>query len=210
MPVMPIDLTLPAKASITRTINTVVLHCSATPSGQWLGGHVPGRAGYTSASRTIDLWHARRGFKRQPAWVARHVPLLKSIGYHYVVDLDGRLWQGRHLCEVGAHVAGHNAQSVGICLVGGAELDAQYSPAQWATLQDLVVLLCNHLGVSMSPLMNGGGVCGHRDLSPDANRDGQVTRAEWLKTCPGFDVAGWLLGGLKPADRNVWTGEVPR
>ncbi|MDO9093393.1 MAG: N-acetylmuramoyl-L-alanine amidase [Rubrivivax sp.] len=207
---MALELSLPATASITRTINLIVLHCSATPSGQWVGGHVPGRAGYTSPSRSIDLWHARRGFKRQPAWVARHMPLLKSIGYHYVVDLDGRLWQGRHLVEAGAHAVGHNADSVGICLVGGAELDAQYTAAQWATLQDLVLQLCNHLSVPMRPFMNGSGVCGHRDLSPDADGDGRINRTDWLKTCPGFDVSAWLAAGLKPADRHVWTGEVPR
>ena len=206
MPGMPLDLALPNTSSITRRINALVIHCSATPSGNWLGGRAPGIAGYRSAALVIDGWHQQRGFKRQPAWVARHQTGLKSIGYHYVVDLTGRVWLGRNLCEVGAHVAGRNADTVGICLVGGAELDAQYTAEQWASLRDLVLQLCNHLSVPMLPYMNGSGVCGHRDMSPDANRDGQINRRDWLKTCPGFDVAGWLSSSLKPADRNLWSG----
>jgi N-acetylmuramoyl-L-alanine amidase len=31
-------------------------------------------------------------------------------------------------------------------------------------------------------------VCGHRDLSPDLNRDGKITPNEWTKVCPCFDV----------------------
>lgn len=38
---------------------------------------------------------------------------------------------------------------------------------------------------------------GHRDLSPDIDGDGVVERHEWLKTCPGFDVAAWLASGMR-------------
>jgi N-acetyl-anhydromuramyl-L-alanine amidase AmpD len=31
-------------------------------------------------------------------------------------------------------------------------------------------------------------VCGHRDLSPDADGDGVVEKHEWLKDCPSFSV----------------------
>ena len=39
-------------------------------------------------------------------------------------------------------------------------------------------------------------VVGHRDLSPDQNANGIVESFEWLKTCPGFDVAAWLESGM--------------
>ena len=32
-------------------------------------------------------------------------------------------------------------------------------------------------------------IVGHRDLSCDADGDGIVERHEWVKQCPGFDVA---------------------
>ena len=31
-------------------------------------------------------------------------------------------------------------------------------------------------------------VLGHRDASPDKNGDGVITKNEWVKTCPCFDV----------------------
>jgi hypothetical protein len=32
-------------------------------------------------------------------------------------------------------------------------------------------------------------VCGHRDLSPDLNGNGEIEPEEWIKQCPCFDVA---------------------
>ena len=31
-------------------------------------------------------------------------------------------------------------------------------------------------------------VCGHRDLSPDLNGDGEIEPEEWIKACPCFEV----------------------
>ncbi|NDV81835.1 N-acetylmuramoyl-L-alanine amidase, partial [Bacteroides sp. 51] len=31
-------------------------------------------------------------------------------------------------------------------------------------------------------------VAGHRDLSPDLDGDGEISPAEWIKSCPCFDV----------------------
>jgi N-acetylmuramoyl-L-alanine amidase len=30
---------------------------------------------------------------------------------------------------------------------------------------------------------------GHRDFSPDLNKDGKITSNEWIKQCPCFDVS---------------------
>jgi N-acetylmuramoyl-L-alanine amidase len=177
-------------AEVSRAIDLVVVHCSATPSGRWLGGKQPWQIGYRSAPAVIDGWHFERGFHRRMSELARFNPHLGSIGYHYVLDLDGTVWTGRHLDEPGAHVAGHNARSVGICLVGGMEpSEAAYSLPQWQALAGLVTELGARFGAKAT---------GHRDLSPDANRDGVIDRRDWLKTCPGFDVAAWLAGGLQP------------
>ncbi|MDE6988200.1 MAG: N-acetylmuramoyl-L-alanine amidase, partial [Bacteroides acidifaciens] len=35
----------------------------------------------------------------------------------------------------------------------------------------------------------GCRVCGHRDLSPDLNGNGEIEPEEWIKQCPCFDVA---------------------
>ena len=183
-------------ATIHRTINAIVLHCSATPSGQWLGGKRPGQLGYRTAPSIIDEWHKARGFKRTEAMRNAFNWALPSIGYHWVIDIDGRIWTGRNPEEPGAHVAGHNALTLGICLVGGVEREARYTPAQWASAAELVQGLRTLLGTRTA-------VVGHRDYSPDTDRDGVVEPHEWLKTCPGFDVRAWVAAGLQPAAAHV-------
>ncbi|MFZ2986604.1 N-acetylmuramoyl-L-alanine amidase [Ideonella sp.] len=196
-------------ANVARFIDLVVIHCSATPSGQWLGGIAPGKPAHRRATEVIDAWHAARGFHRVPAARAVHNPALSAIGYHAVIDLDGAVLTGRAWSEVGAHVAGFNQSSVGICLVGGAEPAARYTAAQWAALAQVLSAVSARFQVPLqapvrTPLLSAPGfranrgVCGHRDLSPDANRNGRIERGEWLKTCPGFDLQAWLAAGMQP------------
>ena len=194
-----------------RHIDLVVIHCSATPSGKPLIQGKPNTPGYLNAPKIINAWHAERGFNRQPAAVKAFSSQLPSIGYHYVIDLAGEVWSGRAQQEVGAHVAGYNANSVGICMVGGAEPAAQYTPQQWHSLAEVVSMVLAEHGIPcvapkrLAQMVVSAGVIGHRDLSPDANQDGQVKPNEWLKTCPGFDVKAWLANGLKPLPQHIFT-----
>jgi len=41
-----------------------------------------------------------------------------DIGYHFLVDRDGNIYEGRPLSALGAHVAGHNQGNVGIAVLG--------------------------------------------------------------------------------------------
>ena len=95
-----------------RTINEIIIHCSATPAGRPV----------TVAD--IRRWHRARGFT--------------DIGYHYVIALDGSVHVGRPLSVAGAHCLGHNAHSIGVCYVGG--LDAAGQPADTRTEQQRRVL----------------------------------------------------------------------
>lgn len=195
-----------------REINLIVIHCSATPSGKAIGQGRPGEPGYLNAAQVINSWHAARGFRRQADARQKFNPSLPSIGYHYVIDLDGQVYTGRHLEEVGAHVADFNTRSAGICMIGGLEpAGGRYSVAQWESLWRVVLMVSQRNKVPLvspvrpQPHLNqvGAGVCGHRDLSPDRNGDGQVSSGEWLKTCPGFDVGAWLRNGMKPDPRHM-------
>lgn len=195
-----------------RIVNLVVVHCSATPSGKPLTAGTPGKADFQNAPKVINAWHAARGFKRQPDAVRAFSSQLPSIGYHYVIDLSGEVWSGRALSEVGAHVAGFNANSVGICMIGGVEREGKYTAAQWKSLAEVVSMLLSEFGIPctapkrVSDTAVSGGVCGHRDLSPDLNHDGSIAPNEWLKTCPGFDVRAWLANGLKPLPQHIFEG----
>lgn len=80
-----------------RTISEIIIHCSGTPEG----------LDYTVA----DIDRVHRGF----GW--------RGIGYHYVIYRDGSVHVGRKVEEVGAHCKGHNANSVGICYIGGLAAD---------------------------------------------------------------------------------------
>lgn len=140
----------------------IVVHCSATKPTQDIG------------VREIDQWH------RQLGWLA--------IGYHFVIRRDGTVEQGRPSNTVGSHVQGRNANSVGICLVGGIDskgkAEMNYTEAQ---LQALFMLIQSILATYTKAT-----VVGHRDLSPDKDGDGVVEEHEWLKACPCFNVSEWF------------------
>ncbi len=194
-----------------RLINLIVIHCSATPSGK------PLRTAVESAAEVINRWHKERGFARSPEAVRAFSTGLPNIGYHYVIDLDGRVINGRGLGEVGAHAKDYNAASVGICLVGGAEKTGRYTAKQWESLAELVRGLCGDLSIPLQTAQRRygkrgslpaieRGIVGHRDLSVDLNQDGAVTEGEWMKTCPGFSVQEWINRGCVPADQHIYTG----
>lgn len=132
-----------------RRIDEIVVHCSATPPNIDIG------------AAEIREWHQGRGWR--------------DIGYHFVIRRDGTIERGRPLEQPGAHVARHNANSIGICMVGGVsklqDPEPNYTDAQWAMLYAVVVAL-----VLRHP---NARVMGHRDFPGVA------------KACPCFDVMSW-------------------
>lgn len=118
-----------------RTINKIVIHCSATRPDQDIGVD------------EIREWHLQRGFG--------------DIGYHYVIRRGGIVEVGRPRWKIGAHARGHNSDSIGICLVGGIDQDgkpdANYNYSQYQQLYYLV-------GELMLHHENEVEVLGHRDL----------------------------------------------
>lgn len=139
----------------------------------------------------IDVWHEQRGFMRTPRLIGRNQPRLKHIGYHFVIYTSGAVITGRGLEEVGAHARGHNARSIAICIVG----KDKYSMGQWRALRENIT--------SLQAQFSGARVIGHRDLSPDRNGDGVIDPSEFIKTCPGFDVATWLAGKMEPLNGHI-------
>lgn len=131
-----------------REIHTIVIHCSATPEGKEF------------SAKDIRKWHLDKG------WT--------DIGYHFVVKIDGTLENGRPLSRAGAHVEGHNANSIGICYIGG--VDAEGKPKDTRTPEQKLMLrgIVSALRAAFPEVTR---VCGHRDF-PGVN-----------KACPSFDVA---------------------
>ncbi|WP_298667999.1 N-acetylmuramoyl-L-alanine amidase [uncultured Haemophilus sp.] len=167
---------------MSNPINKIVIHCSATQNGKSL------RTSKQTAAERIDDWHKARGYQRTEWRVKQFNPHLKHIGYHFVIDTDGTVETGRAVGEIGAHVKGHNTGSVGICLVGGITAQGknhgEYTEKQWQVLHKLLR--------ELEAIYPSARICGHRDLSPDTNKNGKVDKWEWLKDCPCFDVWSWL------------------
>lgn len=146
-------------------IDAIVIHCSATPEGRDI------------KAADIDKMHRQRGFA--------------MIGYNYVIDLDGTVEIGRPLTRNGAHcnTAGtsgvpYNRHSIGICYIGGVDKNGKpkdtRTKAQKIAMHTLVDRLMDKYPITE--------ILGHRDASPDLNKDGKITKDEWIKACPCFDV----------------------
>lgn len=142
-----------------RNPDTIIIHCSAT------------EAGWDFRAADIDRWHREQGFA--------------MIGYHWVVDLDGTVEQGRPETMNGAHCKGWNSRAIGICYVGG--LDEDGNPADTRTRRQKIALH-NLVYQIMDRYPTITRVIGHRDTSPDLNGDGVISPSEWIKACPCFDV----------------------
>lgn len=136
-----------------KSTDFIAVHCSASipdPKTDW---------------RVIDRWHRQRGFL--------------MIGYHYVIKTDGVVEIGRDPASIGAHVEGFNANSVGICMVGGVDKNGpsgkpvdNFTPAQFVALKELL----DRLTIEYPKAV----IQGHRDFPRVA------------KACPSFDVRTWL------------------
>lgn len=189
-----------------RIIKQIVIHCSASPDG------------VDVSPETIDRWHEARGFNRTASALAmapKENAALAHIGYHWIIRTNGQPVKGRSVDEVGAHVAGHNSDSVGICMVG----TDRFFFRQFEALHELLGTLAytwqdryplkqrvkyRPKGQLMLGLFDQMGITivGHRDLSPDLNGDGKITPNEWLKTCPGYDVAELMRNDFIPREAN--------
>ena len=142
-----------------RNIEIAVVHCSATK--------INVNFSYK------DLKHLHVGINN---W--------SDIGYHYYYPRDGCEYVCRPIEHAGAHVKGYNDCSVGLCYEGG--LDTNGKPCDTRTdgqkqaMNKRISLLRKTYGKIP--------VVGHRDLSPDQNKNGIIEAKERLKECPCYDA----------------------
>lgn len=72
-----------------------------------------------------------------------------DIGYHFVIDRNGRVWEGRAINWQGAHVKNRNEGNLGVCCLGNFE-EQSPSPAQLAALERQLSTLMKLYGVPKS------------------------------------------------------------
>jgi len=131
---------------MARKIDKIIIHCAATPEGRDV------------KTETIKSWHVKGN-----GW--------SDIGYHFVIELDGAVKNGRPLHRSGAHTKGHNATSIGICYVGGIDKDKKpkdtRTEAQRMAMDKLIAdLKMDHPTATIH---------GHNEFA--------------AKACPSFDVS---------------------
>lgn len=126
-----------------RTIDKIIIHCTATPAGRIV------------TVQDVDTWHRQRGFQ--------------GIGYHYLIGLKGEIWKGRPIEAIGAHTVGQNARSIGVCYVGGLDLNGKPRDTRTIAQKDSLLKLLKSLKSQFPKSV----IYGHRDFAQ--------------KDCPCFD-----------------------
>ena len=69
-----------------------------------------------------------------------------DIGYHFIIDRTGTIWQGRDWAYQGAHTSGANSNNMGIMLLGNFEIQ-QPTAQQLASLRSLAASLVRKYGL---------------------------------------------------------------
>jgi len=154
------------------TVHTIVIHYSLTYPDQDI------------TRNAIDRMHRDRGFR--------------EIGYHWFIQRDGTLEEGRAEGTLGAHVRGHNSDTIGICFAGGLERKTgpdlgvwNPTPAQEQTMIQLIQDIQKRWPKARK-------VVGHRNLSA-TQCPGRDDVTAWWKSAsaqtpaPAGGVLAWLL-----------------
>lgn len=142
--------------------SVITVHHTAMPLG----------SSSTLAGRSAELRTIQRAHLNRPeGW--------GDVGYHFLIDPEGRIYEGRRLSWRGAHVGGQNDHNLGVCLLGNFN---EYKPTP-AAIRSLERLLDDLRAKNGIPRSN---VRYHRDW-PTANTE-----------CPG--------DGLVPVVENYRRG----
>lgn len=122
-----------------RTIDKIIVHCSATKDGEY-----------------YDVDDIRRWHVEGNGW--------SDVGYHFIVLVDGRIQLGRPLEKMGSHCKGQNRTSIGICYIGGLDGMSNYRDTRtYEQCESLEVLIATL--VRMFP---DSDVFGHNNFSSKA------------------------------------------
>lgn len=143
-----------------RTLNEIIIHCTDTRPNWW--------ADRTSAEKVAEV---RRWHTEERGW--------SDIGYHFLIDCDGTVVEGRPLERVGAHVKNHNTGTIGISLFGGHGGSAgdQFLDNFTEDQERALMQLVRQLQDNYPTITN---VSGHNQYA--------------AKACPTFSVPAWLEG----------------
>lgn len=105
-------------------------------------------------------------------------------GYHHIVDVNGKVFNTLSEEEVSNGVKGFNSNLINVAYIGG--IDAKGKPVDNRTEEQKKSLLL--LLKALKEKYPNAIIQGHRDFSPDTNKNGIVDPWERIKACPCFDA----------------------
>lgn len=105
---------------------------------------------------------------------ASHQQKWADLGYHFVIDASGGIWEGRNLKWQGAHEgAGLNQGSIGVCLLGNFD-EGPVPAAQLGALKSLLDAMRTRWSLTAADIKT------HREVRPEPT------------ACPGSRLQGWV------------------
>lgn len=129
----------------------------------------------TASHQSMTIEGLKQEFKRK-GWA--------NPGYHYVVSPDGKITQLFDEDKISNGVKGYNSVTINVAYIGGIDTNGKpidnRTDAQKASLRSLLKMLHKKYPTAV--------IQGHRDFSPDLNKDGKITSNEWMKACPCFNA----------------------
>ena len=118
----------------------------------------------------LVIHHSQREIDSAKSIKKRHLKRgWEDIGYHYIINKNGRITKGRNTKYIGAHVKGHNRNSLGICIIGNFDKEKP-------TEKQIKKLLKFLKRLSKKHNIENKNILGHREFKG-------VT-----KTCPGKNI----------------------
>lgn len=131
-----------------RNIKYLAIHCTATP-------------------QTTTIQSIRNYWRNVLKW--------KSVGYHYIIEPNGKVVQLADISLITNGVKGFNSESIHISYIGG--VNAKNKPIDNRTDAQLKSMI--ELIKDIKKLFPNIIIQGHRDFGAK-------------KACPSFDVKTWL------------------
>jgi len=173
------------KMSRAAQTNNIVIHCSA---------------GFGNVASMQSFW------KNTLKW--------SSKGYHMIVDTYGTIYYLYSNSETNGYttdesklnlelytngVKSNNDKTIHICYVGGVENVGTVKKPIWKgkdtrtdaqkqSIKKCIQKAIKWLKDNGKDITKSLGVVGHRDFSPDQNKDGIIASWERIKECPCFDA----------------------
>lgn len=166
-------------------INNIVIHCTA---------------GFGNVESIQNFW------KNNLKW--------KSKGYHFIIDTDGTIYYLFSNSEKNGYttdknklnielvtngVMSNNTSTIHITYIGGVENSGTdkkpiwkgkdtRTDAQKQSIQKCIQISIQWLKDNGKDVTKNIGIVGHRDFSPDKDKNGIIASWERIKECPSFDA----------------------